>query len=234
MDKSSPMTQLSQPMVILARHGQTALNSGALGSAERLRGWKDVPLNAAGKSEAKQLGQELSSYPISNVLSSDLSRASTTAKAVAKPHNIQPILTQNLRPWNLGDFTGQPVKDVKDKMQDYVNNPEQPIPNGESFNQFKNRFLTTLQMVLDHVKTNNSAVALVSHTRNQQLTKAWLAAGGSRDFDISNQTMNDYSNQGHTGNYQLILPDKTGGWNLHQISNSEPRTYEEYNRAQAR
>lgn len=222
-------SKLTQPLVILARHGQTDYNSKAAGSAERLRGWKDIPLNDAGRQEAKRLAAELSSYPITTVISSDLSRAFDTAKAVAKPHNLPVIPATALRPWNLGKFQGQPVKGIEAQLNSYIANPAENVPQGESFDAFKQRYLELLQMVLDNTKSSGQVMALVSHTRNAQLTKAWLAAGGDRSFDISNRVMTDYAHQPHTGDYLLVLPDGNSGWKAHSVVNSEPRSYEEYN-----
>jgi probable phosphoglycerate mutase len=215
------------PMVIFARHGQTALNSKAAGSAERIRGWTDVPLNTQGHREADQLAGELKNYPITDIISSDLSRAAHTAAAIAKPHSLPVMHTKTLRPWNLGNFTGQNVKDVTNDINKFVVSPNKTVPDGESFNSFKERYLPILRLAMDYAQNKGRTVALVSHTRNAQLTKAWMAAGADPDYDISTKVMNDYSDQTHTADHFLLIPSDDG-WQLHMLNKSHPTTYEEF------
>lgn len=68
----------SSARIILARHGQTDYNK-----ALRLQGQIDIPLNALGRSQAQLLGRTLEQVAPDVIVSSPLSRALHTAKAVA-------------------------------------------------------------------------------------------------------------------------------------------------------
>jgi phosphoserine phosphatase len=205
----------NQPTVLIARHGETDYNSTANGSPERLRGWLNVPLNMNGMMEAKKLSDELDKFPINEIYSSDLSRAAQTAETVAKNRNMTNLPTPMLRPWNLGDLAGQKVEDVIPKLNNYVARPDEAPPNGESFNDFKGRYLDLLSRAMNHVRDTNGTLLLATHTRNQQLTKAWLAGGMRPNYSIDNATMQNYSAQPPTGSF-LVLKHNSNGWELTQ------------------
>jgi probable phosphoglycerate mutase len=66
--------------VILVRHGRTAWNV-----VERFRGREDLPLDEAGRAQAEQTAERIAgSWRPAAVYSSPLSRASTTAEAIAR------------------------------------------------------------------------------------------------------------------------------------------------------
>jgi len=60
---------------ILLRHGQSVANA-----ARRLAGWDDVGLTDFGRHQARGAGRALRAHPLDLVLSSDLQRASHTAR----------------------------------------------------------------------------------------------------------------------------------------------------------
>ena len=62
----------------LLRHGQTDWDA-----AGRVLGWKDMPLNQAGISEAQTAAQKLLSLGISTVYASDLKRTKKTADIIS-------------------------------------------------------------------------------------------------------------------------------------------------------
>lgn len=64
-------------MIYLVRHGQTVRNI-----EHRIQGQTDVSLNAAGRAQAVELSEKLSSFNIQKIISSDLSRAKETAEII--------------------------------------------------------------------------------------------------------------------------------------------------------
>jgi broad specificity phosphatase PhoE len=163
--------------LILVRHGKTALNS--LDSAERLRGWMDVPLDEQGLREAEETAQRLVAYPVDHIYSSDLYRARQTAEAVAKA-TLAPILhTSDLRPWNVGTLAGQRVKDILPILRQLELDPSQSAPEGESFLQFCDRYSRKLQELLDIANRAKGCVVAVTHVRNL-LAAPTLLHGGDK------------------------------------------------------
>ena len=163
--------------IILARHGATELND----DGDKIRGWKDVPLNQHGKDEAEALGDRLKKEDFDFIISSNLSRAEETAKIVAKITE-KPFVgaTQGLRPWNLGVYTSAPATQVMEHMKEYVvDHPDKKVDGGESFNDFKNRFFDEVIKILE--KYPDKVPLIVAHHRNDRLLDAWK---GDKDVDL--------------------------------------------------
>jgi broad specificity phosphatase PhoE len=89
----------------LVRHGVTDWNL-----AERIQGWSDPPLNAAGRAQAERLAPRLAGIAFDRVVASDLERARTTA-AVALPE-ARVELDPRLRELNYGAFDGASWADL--------------------------------------------------------------------------------------------------------------------------
>ena len=58
-----------------------------------------------------------------------------------------------MRSWAIGDFTGKTkTPERKEQFQYYRDNPEVPIPNGESWNQFRERVQVAFQYLCSPYK----------------------------------------------------------------------------------
>ncbi|GEM_PF-29254 len=96
--------------LLIARHGQTDWN--------RLGRWQsrsDVPLNDAGRAQAKGLRDILRArelYP-SRIICSPLQRAQETASLLAEDTNVQPETESLLVELNLGEFEGRFEQDIR-------------------------------------------------------------------------------------------------------------------------
>lgn len=183
--------------ILLIRHGATQMNTDDV-STDRLRGQKDVPLSAEGVKEAHRLGKKINKQnPKPDLmLSSDLSRAVDTAKAVCEESGCKYIgATKGYRPWALGKLTGMVTKKALPILDRYIRHPDQPIPSekdgehGESFNTFTGRFLDQLRETLE--KYPDLYVAIVTHHRGEMFMKGWKAKGfppdGSIDLKVFDQ-----------------------------------------------
>lgn len=158
-----------QGHVILVRHGSTSFNSAAHG--ERVRGWIDLPLAPKADTELGDLQDQLKALPLQHIASSSLQRALATAQAVQQHHPAATFTAhRELRPWHLGIYSGQLVDHVKPYLDHAANHPTQPIPGGESFKQFADRFLPILHAALQDPRL----IALVTHYRNIALAMAHL------------------------------------------------------------
>ena len=171
----------------IVRHGETDLNNDSDTSQDRIRSWRDVPLNKEGRAEAKKAAEELKKYNIEVIYCSDLSRAKETAQIIGKILDIEPTPSEKLRPWNLGEFTGTSTKEALPKISEYVRKKaDEKVPKGESFNDFSNRAFEGFSESIE--KADGKNLCIVTHHRDERLIKAWIKAGQPKDHTIDLNT----------------------------------------------
>jgi broad specificity phosphatase PhoE len=186
--------------LMVIRHGATHLNNNDT-SVDRVRGWKDVPLSQEGKKEAAKLAEKVSKEPPDHLVTSDLRRAHDTAKMVAAVSGIKvDDVSKAFRPWNVGKFAGVTSKEAVPILCRYaVDMPDDPVPEGESFNTFRSRFFKGLS---DACKKYPGVLGVVTHHRGERLLKAWQAAGYPDDGSIDAKT---FTKKGETtAGYETI------------------------------
>lgn len=152
----------TEPTVVLygLRHGTTDMNQEGLH-----RGWENVPLDDEGRDDAREAALWLDGRGITCIYSSDLGRARETANIVAKKLKLKVIVDFRLRPWNKGDFQGEPKDETKEAFDYYVNHPDKKIPGGESLESFNNRYEEALDEYIKQGKTDGPLL-LVTHNSN--------------------------------------------------------------------
>lgn len=172
--------------IFLCRHGATDLND----DGDKIRGWLEVPLNDKGIKEAQVMGKRLKGK-IDVIVASDLVRTKQTAKEVSREAKA-PIVgfSRALRPWNVGAFTGQPSGLVLPNLFQLIEDkPNEKIPGGESFDDFKTRFLKEMQIIKKGFK--GKRVAVIAHHRNDRAYAAWNKLGEPDDFEVDIPTFTE-------------------------------------------
>src|SRR5258708_3985894 len=184
----------------LVRHGSTALND-----QDRIRGWANVPLNSKGLREADQVAAKLKDTRISRIYSSSLTRAGQTAIAINKIHAAPLTFHQQLRPWNVGDYTAKKTAEVLPKMKalEKPENERIPTPNGESFREFKDRYLPFLQSKMKEAHTTGKHIVLATHYRNLSAAEAWVKKGMPKDHSIDLKTMDNHNFSKPSDTYEV-------------------------------
>jgi len=136
-------------VALLLRHGETELNA-----ENKFRAWLDVPLDKNGLQQAQDAAQFiLANYPgIVRIVCSPLQRAQQTAQPIAEALGIQPEIEQRLISWHLGVLTGQDRDKYKDVLQEYIENPSEPIPQGESLDQVRERVGQAIDEILEEAE----------------------------------------------------------------------------------
>jgi broad specificity phosphatase PhoE len=95
--------------ILLARHGETDDNREPL----RFQGFRDTPLNETGRRQASELAARVVGDGIASLWSSDLSRASETARIVGARIGLAPTLDPRLREGGRGEWEGRLFADVQ-------------------------------------------------------------------------------------------------------------------------
>jgi len=90
-------------VILLARHGETDDNREPI----RIQGFRDTPLNDAGRAQAHELAERVECKQIGALYSSDLSRACETAEIVGAHIGLQPRLDPRLREGSRGIWEGR-------------------------------------------------------------------------------------------------------------------------------
>lgn len=208
--------------VVVFRHPKTELNGGAGGGEERFRGWLDPEVTPEGRADGAAMADSAASaFRFARVASSDFRRAHALADPLAEKAGLgQAERDANLRPWNLGDLSGQPINEQNiEFMRDHILNPTLAMPNGEPFAAFRDRFLTALQGYLAAAPTDGSALGLVTHTRNIRVLMDWLSSG-AQGTDLEPDALFDPDDPVLPGGY-IVLRQQGGIWVIDRSESEE-------------
>lgn len=154
-------------ILYLIRHGKT--EGSEVG---RYKGSIDVPLSEEGIEEIKKVAGFIKnvgtnrSLPLRGVYSSPLSRALKSAKLIAEPHGIRPMVVPDLRERNFGLWEGMSFDEIKEKYPKEFNawaeNPLKYKPvGGESTIEVRDRVIRAVEEILANHK--EETIAIVAH-----------------------------------------------------------------------
>ena len=186
---------MSNTTLILIRHGETAWNA-----ERRLQGHIDIALNEEGVRQAEALAGALAHEKIDAVVSSDLSRAASTADAVARLHGLPAAREPMLRERCYGGFEGLLYTEISQRFPaDFAawqaRDSDARMPAGirvaESFREFYQR--CTSAIIALAAAHPGQTLALVAH--GGVLECAYRAALGMpletpRNFAVMNASIN--------------------------------------------
>ncbi len=146
--------------LIIIRHGYSLFNK-----EKRFSGQYDVALDSVGLSQAQDTANFiLENYKIDKIYSSDLIRALQTAMPIAAALNLPINKTSDLREWNVGEWQGKRIEDVKKEYPETftlyktdvgISHPD----GGESFSEFQQRCVCAIENI---VAENDGKTVLVS------------------------------------------------------------------------
>ena len=126
----------------LVRHGELNIDN-------KWDGWGNFVLSDEGRQSAEKAAQWLSYQKVGRLVTSDLPRTVQTADILMNEIDLCcPFMATdpNLRAWAIGDFTGkEKTPERKAEFQHYRDNPDTPIPGGESWNQMHERVKVAFQ-----------------------------------------------------------------------------------------
>lgn len=100
--------------LVLVRHGQTDWNL-----AGRFQGQADIPLNDAGRAQARVMAPVVARMKPDALWSSDLSRARETAAAISEVTGLVARESARLQEINVGTWAGLTMDDAELEMPDF-------------------------------------------------------------------------------------------------------------------
>jgi broad specificity phosphatase PhoE len=95
---------------VLWRHGQTTWNA-----ERRFQGQSDIPLDATGEAQAQRAARLLAGLRPDMIVSSDLSRAASTAAPLARLTGLDVILDKDLRERHGGAWEGLTDAEIRQR-----------------------------------------------------------------------------------------------------------------------
>ncbi len=134
-------------VLFLFRHGQTDWNREG-----RLQGHTDTPLNATGLAQAEALAQRLLAHRLDAVVSSDLTRALTTARIIAEISGVPLLTDSGLREVSVGLAEGMLWEEAKARFgaeltERWYSDDNVAFPGGETGYETLTRGLAALRRV---------------------------------------------------------------------------------------
>ena len=149
-------------VLYVARHGETDWNAQV-----RWQGHTDIPLNDAGRAQARALAQRLRAAKLAGVVASDLSRAHETAKIVAVELGLSVAYTDHeLRERAFGVFEGltrEQCETLHPEAWAAWLESRQPPAGGEGHDLVIARIVAALGRVAERVATVDAPALVVTH-----------------------------------------------------------------------
>lgn len=139
--------------VLLIRHGETALN------AARVLQPADTPLSSRGTFQAEALARRLRVSGVARILSSNLTRALSTAEAIGAATHAPIATTFLLQERNFGELRGRSYDDLP---VDPITSAAAP-PGGESVVAFEARVAQAWREIIAHAADMTGDLAVVTH-----------------------------------------------------------------------
>lgn len=136
------LEELRVTELVLVRHAESTWNSEG-----RIQGASDCPLSEAGLDQASALATHLADERFDVLVSSDLTRAIDTARAIASRLGLPLEIDKRFRERGLGSLEGTYLeRDDEDPCVRFdSDNPRYPVTDGESVHDFFARAVQALE-----------------------------------------------------------------------------------------
>jgi broad specificity phosphatase PhoE len=154
-------TKHNEILVYVARHGTTDLNE-----SNCFKGHLDPDLNGSGWRDAHALSFYFEPIELGSIFFSPKKRSRHTAMIINKAKVGLPYHGNgNLQDLDVGDLGGQKkTPENKQIVQCHAENPDDPFPGGESFNEFRGRVRPMLVDAVRWALRSGKPTLLVAHS----------------------------------------------------------------------
>lgn len=167
--------------IILARHGETPWNA-----AGRYQGQIDIPLSETGEAQARQLGERLRGVAITRAVSSQLSRARTTAElALGEDRKGMLRIDERLQEIAHGKWEGLLAQEIAEQdpitFKAWRDAPQTVhMPEGESLQQVLDRAWLGFSAACDGLGDDDTLLVVAHDAVNRVLLCRILGLGLDR------------------------------------------------------
>lgn len=180
-DKEHKDSDHAKAQIYCMRHGQTALDD-----LHRSDGWLDLPLNDDGrKNVVINFDEYLKDVPIKKIFSSPLRRTEETAHIIESgmPDHPEVETVPELKTWNLGSLAGGKKKPNKKIVKDLLANPHKSAPDGESYDEFKDRFDSKIKELEKEAEKEGPFLIIFSGSNCRRLSEMLFDDRNVLDID---------------------------------------------------
>jgi glucosyl-3-phosphoglycerate phosphatase len=147
--------------VLLIRHGRSTWNA-----ERRWQGWADPPMSPDGVTQAEAAAAAMHGLAIRVVVSSDLARARSTARIIARTAGVGVSVEPALRERDIGLWSGLTSDEIEARwpgqLEAYRSNPEMPFPDGEGAEALLRRAMPVL-LTIARDDPQDAVAVVVSH-----------------------------------------------------------------------
>lgn len=149
----------AEPVLYIVRHGSTV-------DDDTYSGPTNPKLNEQGRKDAQQAAEFLRGKNTGDIVSSEMDRTKETANILAKLLNKKVTTAKDLDSLDVGDVSKMEDKEEADRViHHHQNNPDEPIPGGESISQFDSRIEPELMKGIGmYYKTGMPPIFSVHHS----------------------------------------------------------------------
>lgn len=167
--------------LILLRHGETDWNF-----AGRMQGHLDIPMNETGERQARAAAVALAErHDATTIISSDLSRAQGTARALSEITGVPIVTDERLREINVGEWVGLTLPDiiaadpgVGEKL--HRGEDVRRSATGETSTEMGQRIAAALREIVEGAD-DGETVVVVTHGMAARIGSVFFAGGNFAD-----------------------------------------------------
>jgi broad specificity phosphatase PhoE len=186
----------------LIRHGQTDWNV-----ARKVMGRTDVPLNAVGEGQARDLAEAMKGFPLDGILSSPQLRARQTAEALGRVHGVPVAADPALAEVNFTGWVGVGL-DTLLKDPEYHRFLNDPYASGPGFSESTVAVRQRVSERMERLAAEkpDGTFALVSHADPIRAAVSFALGGPVEEFRrirIANASLSVVLRE--DGNWRLTL-----------------------------
>lgn len=156
-------------------------------------GQNDEKINQEGIEETVKEVTNLATQGVNTIYTSPTLRAVETSNILGERTGLQVTKVPGLAAWDLGIYNSKPEKAFHERF--YVENPNIRPTGGETFGEFKQRFLDAV----DTIYKDNPNGAILTHSKGLKIIRALEKTNGV----WNQQAINEYFKEATPGNPQI-------------------------------